>query len=404
MSQSPVSLPRTRHVWFAAASLLLGTLAGLLLAEVGLRAREAIAPPSPRPQEQRLPLFVPNPHGSGSFRLRTSARFEVRVGTQDVTLRTNSLGMAWREVSLQAPPGKRRLAFLGDSFAMGCWARDAAHGFVGVVEAQLNPERFEVLNFGVGGYGPEDQALLLDEEVLRFSPSWVVVTLFNGNDFRDAYLGLDKDRLVDGSVELREDVIRERVPPEYWRHSGPVSLPAAERSAWRAALRRSALFRATAPWLRLENLGLQFVPSPQFTQYSFWSRVPVPPVALRARDVALAAVGRMEAALAAAGGRLGIVSLPSWEQVYAVEAAGSDFDIALPQVYVQTYARERGIPYLDLLPILRDHVARSNERLYVVGDTHWNERGHALAGEAIVRWFRCCVRSGRPGVASGGEP
>jgi len=373
--------------------LLLGSLAGVLLAEAGLRAREALVGVSARPMDDRLPLFIPNPHDTGSYRLRPNVRFDVPVGRRRVTLRTNSLGMPWREVSLEAPPGRRRLAFLGDSFAMGCWAPDAERGFVGVVDARLDRERFEVLNFGVGGYGPEDYALLLDEEVLRFRPSWVVVALFMGNDFRDAYLGLAKDRLVDGTVELREDVIRTRVPPEHWRHSGPVSRPAAGGSAWRRALSHSALFRASAPWLRLENLALEFVPSPQFTQYSFWSRVPVPPVAQAARASALSALERMNATAAAANARLALVAIPTWEQVHAVAPAGADFDVGLPQVFVQGFARDRGIPYLDLLPVLRDHVARHNERLYVPGDTHWNETGHAVAGEAVARWFRCCVRS-----------
>lgn len=400
MSFQPASLPRSRRVLFAGISVLLGTAAGLLTAEGVLRVREVLSAPSKDEPELHLPIFTPNPAGSGSYRLSPHTRIEVPVGDQVVTLRTNAFGMPWHDVELAPRPGRRRLIFLGDSFAMGCWARDAAHGFVGVVESQLDPERYEVLNFAVGGHGPEDYALLLEEEALRFAPNWVVVAIFNGNDFRDAYLGLHKDRIVDGTAELREDLIRERVPPEYLKHRGPVSRPAAESLA-RRTLRRSAVFRAAAPWLRLENLGLEFAASPQFTQYSFWSRVPFPPVAQQARDTVLAALQRMGASAARVGAQLAIVSIPTAEQVHAVEATGRDFDIGLPQVYLQTWARERGIPYLDLLPAFRARVAEANERLYLQGDPHWNDAGHALAGRAIASWF---VRSVRGAARLGTAP
>ena len=72
---------------------------------------------------------------------------------------------------------------------------------------------------------------------------------------------------------------------------------------------------------------------------------------------------------------------------------GPDVDIAFPQVYLQVFARERGIPYLDLLPRLRAHVRSTNHRLYVEGDTHLNNRGHALVGAWMADWFRCCVKN-----------
>ncbi len=66
---------------------------------------------------------------------------------------------------------------------------------------------------------------------------------------------------------------------------------------------------------------------------------------------------------------------------------------AFPQAYLQVFARDRDIPYLDLLPILRLHVSRTNERLFLAGDPHLNNRGHEIVGQRMADWFRCCVKN-----------
>ena len=86
------------------------------------------------------------------------------------------------------------------------------------------------------------------------------------------------------------------------------------------------------------------------------------------------------------------MAIPFREQAYSKATCGPGYDIALPQLYVNAFARERDIPYLDLLPAFRAHIARTNARLYRRGDSHLNEEGHRLAGDAIASWFRCCVR------------
>ena len=74
---------------------------------------------------------------------------------------------------------------------------------------------------------------------------------------------------------------------------------------------------------------------------------------------------------------LAFVTLPMSEQVHARAESGADYDIGFPQAYLQVFARDRDIPYLDLLPILRSHVRGTNERLFLAGDSHLNNRRHA---------------------------
>ena len=167
--------------------------------------------------------------------------------------------------------------------------------------------------------------------------------------------------------------------------------PSFETSTLQKSLQSFSLFRLLAPFLDMEHLAIDFRVNQHFIAYSFWSQVPYPPVAVEAKDVSLETLERMARILDDRGVGLALVALPTREQVYSGEPYGPGFDIDFPQAYLQLFAREQGIPYLDLLPIFREHVSRTNENIYVKGDTHLNNEGHALAGWHISEWFRCCV-------------
>ena len=392
---APPTLSRRKRGFFWLVTAVMSVVLCLSVSEAALRGWEAWRRRHPVPLPQELDVLRPNPHGTGSYRLKPNVHLRTRVGNRVVLVRTNRHGMPWREVAIEKPAGRARIAFLGDSFTFGCWADTVEKSLVGVFESGLPGARWEVLNFGVGGYGLADEELLLREEVMRFSPDYVVVVMYNGNDFRDTYLGLDRERIVGGTAVLDPDTVRRKVPGELLPEDTTISRARDDRSLLERRLRRLALHRLLAPLLRLEDLSLEFAVNRNFTMYSFWSQVPYPEAARHAKDESLATLARMDAFLAGHRARLAIVALPTAEQVYATRLSGPDFDLGFPQVYVQTFARERSIPYLDLLPAFRDHVRATNEPLYVRGDTHLDNEGHALAGRLINDWFRCCVRAAR---------
>jgi hypothetical protein len=51
------------------------------------------------------------------------------------------------------------------------------------------------------------------------------------------------------------------------------------------------------------------------------------------------------------------------------------------------YAKSYDVPYLDLLPVLRDYVRETKKELYVRGDPHFNNEGHSILGQVIADWF-----------------
>ena len=219
----------------------------------------------------------------------------------------------------------------------------------------------------------------------------MVLVMFNGNDFRDTYLGLRKNVLVDGAAVLDEQNLREKVPERFVNAAHTLASPSPETPVLKEWLRHLALFRFAAPFLRMENLTVDFAASSRFVSYSFWSQFPYPEVAVQAKDVSLETLSRIDELARANGARLIVVALPTRDQVYSRRMSGEHYDIDLPQAYVRLFARERNIPFLDLLPPLRAYVAETNENLFVRGDTHLNNKGHLLVGEYLGEWFDCCA-------------
>lgn len=387
-SPSGVAGPSRRRRAAYAAVVSLGSLAlGFAVVEAVAKRREAALSEGAPATQPDLPLMRENPSGAGSYRLRPGLDIETQVRGMRVRIRTNRYGMHWRDVEAKKPARLRRIAFLGDSFAFGCWARDVEHSMVGVFEAGLNRERLEALNFGVGGYGLDDMELLLREEVAGFGPDWVVVLLFTGNDFRDTWLGLDKQRIENGTAVMRRDVLEERVPESLRRQPFATSPAAADPSRVRTALKRFATFRLLLPALGLDSPWVDFSVNRRFTSFSFWSLVPPDALALRARAEALATLERMAGFSREHGARLAVVTIPFREQVYALRETGRDYDVRLPQEWVRVWARERDVPFLDLWGPLREHAVATGEDVYLPADIHFGERGHALAGILIRDWF-----------------
>jgi hypothetical protein len=378
----------------ARLGVLLGgltALACLLILETGIRIDDWRLARNGQAQAPELDLLQENPAGTGSYRLRPNLDLQTRVGTGSVRIKTNAHGMHWRETPISDEAGRKRVAFLGDSFTFGCWASDVSRSFVGVFEQSLPSGRFEALNFGVGGYGLLDEELLLKELALKFDPAYVIVVSYTGNDFRDTWLGLEREDIVNGTSRLNEENLRSRVPAKHLIDDErmPLDCPA---PLWRRIAQNSSAFRRVAPLLDLEDLCVRFRPNRNFVMPAFWSTLPPPEVATQARDAVFESLSRMESLTALNHARLAVVALPTAEQVYAEEPSGRAFDTALPQAYLETYCRDRRIPYLDLLPLLRAQAASSNRRMYLQRDIHLNDFGHARVGQLIARWFESRVQ------------
>ena len=151
-----------------------GLLAGLILAEVGLRILGITYPVFDAYDATRGIALKPGKQGW-------------YYGEGGAYVKINSLGYRDVEHTREKPPGVFRIAVLGDSMTE---ARQVsiADTFCKQLEKRLSgrPEfgnlKVEVLNFGIGGYGTDQELLTLRLHVLDFSPDLVMLAFCPGND------------------------------------------------------------------------------------------------------------------------------------------------------------------------------------------------------------------------------
>ncbi|MFH0984446.1 MAG: SGNH/GDSL hydrolase family protein [Candidatus Omnitrophota bacterium] len=106
------------------------------------------------------------------------------------TVKVNQQGFNDADFVLEKPKGLIRIAMLGDSITKGENV-PAKRNFSDKLEDLLNrreqdrgsPQRYEVMNFGVGGYNLEAEVEILKEKVLPYDPDIVILNMFfNDNE------------------------------------------------------------------------------------------------------------------------------------------------------------------------------------------------------------------------------
>lgn len=121
-----------------------------------------------------------NPKVLYELKPNIDAYFKLKV------FKTNSLGLRDKTYSLTKPENTIRGLVLGDSFTMasGVDIEDAYHS---VVEERLNQRpdnpRYELLNFGVGGYNLLNYVGLLEDKVMDYDPDFIVIGYCAFNDY-----------------------------------------------------------------------------------------------------------------------------------------------------------------------------------------------------------------------------
>lgn len=153
-----------------------GALAGLILAELGVRIlapQKLLTASSPQIFFVRYDSdlgWVNIPGSSGEFRPYTD------VPAVPVTI--NRFGYRGEAVATKEGTGRNRLLLLGDSNTFGYGIREGER-FSDLLGRALPAT--EVVNLGVFGYGTDQEAILLEREGLGYAPRTVVLALSAGD-------------------------------------------------------------------------------------------------------------------------------------------------------------------------------------------------------------------------------
>jgi len=303
-----------------------------------------------------------------------------RLSGLETIIRTNSLGYRNPEIGVKS---RRRVLFLGDSITLGDWLPEE-ETFVRRIEelSTRGPEPLETINAGVGAIGLETELAILVETGLRVDPDVVVLGFYLNDAERSrgvylvptpraiAWSWLARHAWRLGSIALAD-------PPEV---ESPVARKDEER-AWRRELRQLPLDEQA--WQ--DEIRASFPPSggnPLQSAGAF-NRVIIESVGSWGRAWSSDAWERIEPLLfelkrqsVIHDFQLLIVAFPVRLQVEA------EFTYDYPQRKLQAIAEALEVPFLDLLPILREE-NRKGEGALFYDQCHHTSSGNARIAEAI---------------------
>jgi len=320
-------------------------------------------------------------------------------------VRTNSLGLRGAEIPRAKAPGEERILVLGDSYAFGYGVGDE-DTFAAVLERELNAEpggrRVVVANAGVSSYGTAQELLRYRELHSIVHPDVTVLTFFIGNDVHDnlclEYISL-RPRHDFPCFAVRDGaLVQQSAPVEKKPKKESQGLVAAIRNAikdsetYALLTTKPKVLLQTSPALvrLLLRLGLDLRPEYVPHVVAGWY---LPENAARGWDLTQHLLAELQKEVAADGGRMVLIIIPSRTQVipdmlaltamlYPGEAPVDEFlaDPDRPQRMLQQFANDHGIAVLDTTPILR---ANGGGALYYPAIAHWNEKGHKVVADAL---------------------
>lgn len=370
--------------------LAVSGLVGLLVLELGVRWTLARKP-------YELPLFEARADGV-SYRLRPAQRFDTRIESRPALIQTDRWGNAGdRDIPPERRAGWRRIAVLGDSFAFGLWAEDHRHSMVGVAAEATAAQSIEWVNFAVPGHGYVGMRRRLEQEAFRWQPDGVLLCTFNGNDFRETFLGPDQTIVVNGIALPNQRRQRDAIPAELLPARPPrpfarVMQPLRQRlQVLNLALHLIDQMRqsSAATAEPADSAEATFRPAADnFMSFSFWSMTEAPPIQTQAVARALGELQAIADLCAQRGIPFAVAAIPYVDQVREEDLQGPGYDLRYPQFHVERFCEERSLPYLDMLPAFRKAFREAGPSFYCATDPHFNNEGHALAGRLLADFIR----------------
>ena len=311
----------------------------------------------------------------------------------------NSLGLRGKETGYEKRPGTRRILFAGDSYFWGYGVSDA-EVLTEVLQRALPPS-YEVLNGGTIGYGTDQEFLWLKNEGLRYRPDIVIFGFSAANDLVEiatsvAYFTPKPIFVFEGN-----DLVLKNVP-----------VPRTEQADRKSLGSPRTAFGKLKQYLRYHTHTYPFVAArlnsrPDWRDFfvtvgladEYLQEIGDVPVITNppqdVMDVALKLILDARKISEEAGARFVLVFIPDKERTpdgkIRVEAVKENVSVVNSErsSVIRELAVRYKVPYLDLLPVVREH-ARKGEALYNSDrtDHHWTALGHRVFSAEIQMFLK----------------
>ena len=408
---------RAKRLFGKLLLVLMGFLFGGIVAEISLRVAGYSYPEFYRLDQMRGYSLRPN--ASGWYRKEGEAYISI-----------NSDGLRDEEHAQTKPPDTIRIAVLGDSYpeALSVSREEA---FWSVLKRKLQDchafpgKKIEVLNFGVSGYGTAQELLTLREQVWKYSPDLVMLTVTTNNDITDnlralkrtdeiPYFVYKENRLTldDSFKDSRAFRWRQSALSRFGRwmrdHSRVVQAVTQGHhgfkvllSSWRAkrAQKQQAAQTSPTPADGQGDVGRKSDLLARAAELGTDNLVYLEPADAVWNDAWRVTEGlilEMRNEVQTHGAKFVVVTLSNGPQVLPSRAAREDFvkrfgitDLFYPDDRIKSFGAREGISVITLAPALQEFAERNNVFLHGfgenIGNGHWNPKGHLVAGELIAR-------------------
>lgn len=315
-------------------------------------------------------LFEDDP--TTGFRLKPHARIHFKTADFAADIAINGIGV--RDDAELGPKaaGERRILLLGDSLVLSVQV-PFEQTFGELLEARLNAEsdgpRYRVVNAGVQGYGPVQEALFFRRLAAAVEPDLVIVNVFVGNDAEEA---LAARAMLDGGTTRIQDSALTRL---------------------RRLLRRSMVWQILR--LRIVSAGGRFrtLTRPEPPLQSYAAR-PAPRIA-EGIAVARRCIQTIVADSRSHGSRSAIVLMPARFQVddgdygrlrEIVRQAGGELVRDAATERFTDALSDLPVPLMDMLPALRR--ALPGPDLFYQTTVHLTPRGHRVVADSLLEFIR----------------
>ncbi len=305
------------------------------------------------------------------YELKPEAERVVRIGDHAATYRINSAGMRDYEYPLVKGNGFFRIVCLGDSVTFGAGV-ELEQVYPKVLEKLLNTKsdeiRYEVLNFGVGGYNTAQEAVALKEKALQYRPDLVLV----GFNLNDGSPTASLNEVLEGRGD--KDSGRVQLPGKPWLQNnsylyGVVALGGEQLLLWLGVWKRDRMYGLTVELFEAMTEARQ--------ETEAWRRVEE-------------GLRRIIEVSRQSGARVVLAVFPLQVQMdYDPRRPPMGnltlTDLRRPQERLRRFAKENGIGYVDLLPPINSQ--RTKERPLFVNDvtSHPDALGHEVVAGEILR-------------------
>lgn len=403
--RSPVRRSTSRKILLLAGALF----AGVLIAELSLRALGVAHPRISQRDEYRGTVLRPGVQ----WWFTDEGHAHIKI---------NDDGFRDRNRSLKKPPETVRIAVLGDSY-VAAWQVPMEQRLTEVLERELNGQkpfgakRVEVLNFGVPGYGTAQELMTLRHVVWKYEPDIVVLAFLTGNDLRNNSKKLQNDDgrpyfyLRDGELVFDDSF---RTSPghvkTWWENAAYAAMDYSCVLQVCYDARKTFIKRRSSQQARAaandvpDELGLD----------TLIYREPADDVWEDTWRVTEALLTLMSHEVEAHNARFLVVTLSNGIQAHPdasvrrqmMETLGVD-TLFYPDRRLKAAGQREGFDVINLAPRFQTYAEEHNAYLHgfentKLGEGHWNERGHRLAGELLAeeigRRWTIADKDGRSGV------